>query len=177
MLFTCSKDSVINVWYSHNGERLGTYEGHNGSVWTVDVDCESCFFGIVLNGCDGMRRCPCLVTHTNSVVLSPIHGLSVATTSVLLAMLFHAHAHISPHSLGLIASSSLSLSLSLSSIKIPRNRISRQRAASLGSFNREMSLRLGVPHCRQARRLFRRRHQDRLHHRSTNGLRRLHPRL
>lgn len=40
LLFTCSKDSVINVWYSHNGERLGTYEGHNGSVWTVDVDCE-----------------------------------------------------------------------------------------------------------------------------------------
>lgn len=40
LLFTCSKDSVINVWYSHNGERLGTYDGHNGSVWTVDVDCE-----------------------------------------------------------------------------------------------------------------------------------------
>jgi translation initiation factor 3 subunit I len=39
LLFTCSKDSVINVWYTHNGERLGTYEGHNGSVWTVDVDC------------------------------------------------------------------------------------------------------------------------------------------
>jgi len=26
------------VWFSHNGERLGTYEGNNGSVWTVDVD-------------------------------------------------------------------------------------------------------------------------------------------
>lgn len=21
------------VWYSHNGERIGTYEGHNGTVW------------------------------------------------------------------------------------------------------------------------------------------------
>ena len=38
LLFSSSKDLVINVWFSHNGERLGTYEGHNGSVWTVDVD-------------------------------------------------------------------------------------------------------------------------------------------
>lgn len=38
LLFSCSKDHVINVWFSHNGERLGTYDGHNGSVWTVDVD-------------------------------------------------------------------------------------------------------------------------------------------
>ncbi|PFH51247.1 hypothetical protein AMATHDRAFT_59551 [Amanita thiersii Skay4041] len=41
LLFSCSKDYVINVWYTHNGERLGTYEGHNGSVWTVDVDSDS----------------------------------------------------------------------------------------------------------------------------------------
>ncbi|KAF8921604.1 WD40-repeat-containing domain protein [Mucidula mucida] len=41
LLFSCSKDNVINVWYSHNGERLGTYEGNNGTVWTVDVDSES----------------------------------------------------------------------------------------------------------------------------------------
>ena len=26
------------MWFSHNGERLGTYEGNNGTVWTVDVD-------------------------------------------------------------------------------------------------------------------------------------------
>ncbi|KAJ8509118.1 hypothetical protein ONZ45_g8687 [Pleurotus djamor] len=41
LLFSCSKDHVINVWFSHNGERLGTYDGHNGTVWTVDVDSES----------------------------------------------------------------------------------------------------------------------------------------
>ena len=39
LLFSCSKDHVINVWYTHNGERLGTYDGHNGTVWTIDVDC------------------------------------------------------------------------------------------------------------------------------------------
>lgn len=40
LLFSCSKDHVINVWFTHNGERLGTYDGHNGTVWTIDVDCE-----------------------------------------------------------------------------------------------------------------------------------------
>ncbi|KAJ7905883.1 WD40-repeat-containing domain protein [Mycena leptocephala] len=38
LLFSCSKDYVISAWYSHNGERLGTYDGNNGSVWSVDVD-------------------------------------------------------------------------------------------------------------------------------------------
>src|SRR5882762_3311604 len=41
LLFSCSKDHIINVWFSHNGERLGTYDGHNGTVWTIDVDCKS----------------------------------------------------------------------------------------------------------------------------------------
>ncbi|KZP18933.1 WD40 repeat-like protein [Athelia psychrophila] len=41
LLFSCSKDHIINVWFSHNGERLGTYDGHNGAVWTIDVDSES----------------------------------------------------------------------------------------------------------------------------------------
>lgn len=26
------------MWFSHNGERLGTYKGHVGAIWTVDVD-------------------------------------------------------------------------------------------------------------------------------------------
>lgn len=38
LLFSASKDHVINVWHSHNGERLGTYNGHNGTVWTIDAD-------------------------------------------------------------------------------------------------------------------------------------------
>jgi len=28
LLFSCSKDKTICVWYSDNGERLGTYDGH-----------------------------------------------------------------------------------------------------------------------------------------------------
>ena len=26
------------MWFAHNGERLGTYHGHQGAIWTVDVD-------------------------------------------------------------------------------------------------------------------------------------------
>uniref|UniRef100_W5M395 Eukaryotic translation initiation factor 3 subunit I n=1 Tax=Lepisosteus oculatus TaxID=7918 RepID=W5M395_LEPOC len=38
LLFSVAKDTVVNVWYSVNGERLGTYNGHTGAVWCVDVD-------------------------------------------------------------------------------------------------------------------------------------------
>lgn len=38
LLFSVSKDQQIGVWFSHNGERLGTYKGHQGAIWTVDVE-------------------------------------------------------------------------------------------------------------------------------------------
>eukprot|EP00054_Salpingoeca_dolichothecata_P004192 m.29798 g.29798 ORF g.29798 m.29798 type:complete len:327 (+) comp14410_c0_seq1:761-1741(+) len=41
LLFSVSKDHVPCVWYSHNGERLGTYQGHNGTVWCCDVAYDS----------------------------------------------------------------------------------------------------------------------------------------
>jgi len=41
LLFTVAKDKVANVWYAHNGERLGTYTGHNGSLHTIDVNDET----------------------------------------------------------------------------------------------------------------------------------------
>jgi translation initiation factor 3 subunit I len=31
------------VWYSNNGERLGTYNGHNGTVWDLDITCKFAF--------------------------------------------------------------------------------------------------------------------------------------
>ena len=37
LLFTASKDPVPNVWFSINGERLGTFDGHQGAVWSIDV--------------------------------------------------------------------------------------------------------------------------------------------
>eukprot|EP00043_Microstomoeca_roanoka_P004618 m.50775 g.50775 ORF g.50775 m.50775 type:complete len:337 (+) comp12573_c1_seq2:289-1299(+) len=38
LLFTVAKDRVASVWYSHNGERLGTFHGHEGAIWVCDVD-------------------------------------------------------------------------------------------------------------------------------------------
>ncbi|KAG7009105.1 eukaryotic translation initiation factor 3 subunit I [Physcia stellaris] len=38
ILFSTAKDQVICAWFSANGERLGTYHGHQGALWTVDVD-------------------------------------------------------------------------------------------------------------------------------------------
>lgn len=38
LLFSSSKDNRPNVWFSINGERLGTYNGHQGAVWCIDVD-------------------------------------------------------------------------------------------------------------------------------------------
>ena len=37
LLFSSAKDSSPGVWYSVNGERLGTYDGHTGVVWSLDV--------------------------------------------------------------------------------------------------------------------------------------------
>jgi len=44
LLFSCAKDKCPNVWYSINGERLGTYDGHNGAVWCLDVDWQTKYF-------------------------------------------------------------------------------------------------------------------------------------
>jgi len=41
LLFTCAKDNSPCVWYSDNGERIGTYKGHTGAVWSLDVSRDS----------------------------------------------------------------------------------------------------------------------------------------
>lgn len=43
LLFSASKDDIINIWRTANGERLGTYSGHNGTIWTIDVDSTSTY--------------------------------------------------------------------------------------------------------------------------------------
>ena len=37
LVFTCAKDHHPTLWYSDDGERVGTYIGHNGAVWTADI--------------------------------------------------------------------------------------------------------------------------------------------
>ena len=54
ILFSVSKDNKPTAWWSDNGERIGTYNGHNGTVWDIDVTgtcflCEQC--AIAEEGC------------------------------------------------------------------------------------------------------------------------------
>lgn len=41
LLFSSAKDATPNVWFSLNGERLGTLQGHAGAVWCLDVNWET----------------------------------------------------------------------------------------------------------------------------------------
>ena len=41
LLFSSSKGKSVCVWFTENGERLGTYDGHNGAIWDVDVSWDS----------------------------------------------------------------------------------------------------------------------------------------
>ncbi|XP_074641996.1 eukaryotic translation initiation factor 3 subunit I-like [Tubulanus polymorphus] len=44
LLFSCAKDQKPNVWYALNGERLGTFDGHGGAVWCLDVNWDTTRF-------------------------------------------------------------------------------------------------------------------------------------
>ncbi|KAL0435229.1 UNVERIFIED_CONTAM: Eukaryotic translation initiation factor 3 subunit I [Sesamum radiatum] len=41
ILFSCGKDHNPTVWFADNGERLGTYRGHKGAVWSCDISRDS----------------------------------------------------------------------------------------------------------------------------------------
>ncbi|VDP83116.1 unnamed protein product [Echinostoma caproni] len=38
LIFTAAKNTVVNVWFSANGERLGSFSGHDGVIWWLDPD-------------------------------------------------------------------------------------------------------------------------------------------
>ena len=38
LLFTASKDHTPSMWRGEDGERIGTFGGHKGTIWDLDVD-------------------------------------------------------------------------------------------------------------------------------------------
>jgi hypothetical protein len=41
LLFSASRAEFVAVWWADNGERIGSYHGHNGAVWFLDVSQDS----------------------------------------------------------------------------------------------------------------------------------------
>ncbi|KAG1670206.1 hypothetical protein FOA52_014982 [Chlamydomonas sp. UWO 241] len=41
LLVSCAKNLNPCLWWAENGMRLGTYEGHNGAVWSCDISVDS----------------------------------------------------------------------------------------------------------------------------------------
>ncbi|KAJ1461947.1 WD40-repeat-containing domain protein [Pelagophyceae sp. CCMP2097] len=41
LIFTAAKDNIPTLWLAETGERIGTYEQHNGAVWHLDVAWDS----------------------------------------------------------------------------------------------------------------------------------------
>merc|ERR1712166_788014 len=41
LLFTCAKDSTPTLWYTGNGERVGTFNGHTGANTKLHVSADS----------------------------------------------------------------------------------------------------------------------------------------
>lgn len=40
LVFTAAKDQIPTLWYAESGERIGTYQGHQGAVWDLSVSCK-----------------------------------------------------------------------------------------------------------------------------------------
>lgn len=47
LLFTAAKGSGaachVSLWFADNGQRIGTYDGHTGTIWTVDITVDSTY--------------------------------------------------------------------------------------------------------------------------------------
>ena len=78
LLFSASKDKKPNVWYALNGERLGTFNGHNGSVWCIDVNYDTTRF-LSGSGDNTLRIWDCQtgLSLTNTSFLNELKNTSV----------------------------------------------------------------------------------------------------
>lgn len=63
LLFSAAKDSKPTVWWSLNGERLGTFNGHGGVVWCLDVDWQT--INLITGGGDSSCRFVYIILFSN----------------------------------------------------------------------------------------------------------------
>jgi len=66
LLFSAAKDYQVTVWYTHNGERLGTYNGHAGAVWCLDVNCKLSVLIYAFVCCVMCNNCDVMIAHTTN---------------------------------------------------------------------------------------------------------------
>ncbi|RWS16255.1 eukaryotic translation initiation factor 3 subunit I-like protein [Dinothrombium tinctorium] len=84
LLFSASKDNIPNVWYSINGERLGTFDGHSGAIWSIDCNWDST--KVVTGGADNSLRLWDLQTGkeiANIVTNSPVRTVTFSYSGKL----------------------------------------------------------------------------------------------
>jgi translation initiation factor 3 subunit I len=41
LVVSCAKDLQPCLWFAENGQRIGTFVGHNGAIWSCDINQES----------------------------------------------------------------------------------------------------------------------------------------
>jgi len=73
LLFSCDKEGGVFVWWSDNGERIGTYNGHEGAIYSLDVDRQTKY--LITGSADANAKIwdvetgRCLMTYHNDVVV------------------------------------------------------------------------------------------------------------
>merc|ERR1719339_769501 len=82
LLFSSAKDHHPNVWYSLNGERLGTFEGHQGAVWALDPRWDTTH--LVTGAADNTVRLWDIQTGTNMMVMGRSPQICTVRNSVTL---------------------------------------------------------------------------------------------
>jgi translation initiation factor 3 subunit I len=82
LLFTASKDHVPSVWRGEDGERLGTFNGHKGTIW--DLDCNRFSTHLLTASADASAKLwdcqtgECLMTYVHR---GPVRGIAWAEGS------------------------------------------------------------------------------------------------
>nr|AAW25353.1 SJCHGC02832 protein [Schistosoma japonicum] len=89
LIFTAAKNQSVCVWYSANGERLGTYDQHDGAVWWLDVDWTS----TMLLTASADWSCKLWDVQTgNRFIMINILGLQANALALTLPIILSAHA-------------------------------------------------------------------------------------